>query len=72
MCLAYSEMRDLDKNPYSKDEQRVIEYLNKISPGIGAGDDPIGFLIAVYDLLRNDLLKRNKTDSGQDGNAAVC
>lgn len=42
------DMRDFDQNPYSSDELRVVEYLSKMLPGIGAGDDPISFLMASH------------------------
>lgn len=42
--------RDIEKNPYSPDEQRVVNYiLSKTQGTIGGGDDPIGFLIASYE-----------------------
>lgn len=37
--------------PYSHDEQRVVMYLHERMPEIGAGDDPIGFLIASHHAL---------------------
>lgn len=37
--------RDFETYPYSKDEQRVAEWLME-HLGIGGGDDPIGFLLA--------------------------
>ena len=48
-------MRDFDKFPYSKDEQRVVDYLAEIIPDVGAGDDPILFLIASHASLRSFL-----------------
>jgi len=42
-------MRDLDKNPYSPDEQRVAHFF--FERGIGGGDDPIGSLIASHQYL---------------------
>ncbi len=36
-------MRDLTKNPYSKDEQRVVDYFQERA--VINLDDPIGFLI---------------------------
>ncbi len=46
-------MRDMDKNPYSADEQRVCEYLQQITDSqVGCGDDPIGFLLASHNYLR--------------------
>lgn len=42
-------MRDIVNKPYSEDEKRVADYLTVITNGqIGAGDDPIGFLIASH------------------------
>lgn len=65
MCMAYSEMRDTEKNPYSKDERRVATYLWELFEGkIGAGDDPIGFLIASH----RELVRRLK-QKGTDGEA---
>lgn len=43
--------RNLDTHPYSPDEQRVAEWLVKLT-GVGAGDDPIGFLMASHDAFR--------------------
>lgn len=44
--------RDLDKNPYSPDEQRVADWLCKRSgENIGGGDDPIGFLMVSYEYV---------------------
>lgn len=44
--------RNLDVDPYRADEMRVVEYLIEITPDIGAGDDPIGFLIASHSAMR--------------------
>jgi len=44
-------MRDFTTRPYSLDEQRVVAYLKEIMPEIGAGDDPIGFLLASHATL---------------------
>jgi len=43
-------MRDIEKNPYTKDEARVAKWLGD-KTGIGGGDDPIGFLIASHEEL---------------------
>lgn len=43
--------RDLDVAPYTADEQRVVDYLKELTPDIGAGDDPIGFLLASHAAL---------------------
>ena len=40
--------------PYSPDEQRVVDWLRKNVPDIGAGNDPIGFLLAGYDMVQED------------------
>jgi hypothetical protein len=60
-ALAYSEMRDVEKNPYSADEKRVAEYVVKLT-GVGAGNDPIGFLMASHATLVKDI--KNKTWCG--------
>jgi GTP-dependent phosphoenolpyruvate carboxykinase len=40
------------ETPYSPDQQRVAEWLvNRMNNQVGAGDDPIGFLLASYDHL---------------------
>ena len=42
-------MRDTETNPYSPDEARVAKFLVELSGGnVGAGDDPIGFLMSSY------------------------
>jgi hypothetical protein len=48
----------LDK-PYSPDERRVAEWLNK-KGNIGGGEDPIGFLFCSYEFL---VSLRNKETS---------
>jgi DNA-binding phage protein len=45
-------MRNFKVDPYRHDEQRVVTYLHEVMPEIGAGDDPIGFLIASHASLR--------------------
>jgi hypothetical protein len=47
--------RDFESRPYTPDEQRVVGYLAELVPEIGAGDDPIGFLIASHAALSQDL-----------------
>lgn len=37
---------------YTAEQARVAKYLNEIAPGIGAGEDPVGFLIASHGALR--------------------
>jgi len=48
-------LKGLDPCEYTLDEKRVAKYLTGITPGIGAGGDPIGFLIASHAALRNKL-----------------
>lgn len=43
--------RDFDANPYSPDEQRVADWLHARAPQVGSGDDPIGFVLASYNLI---------------------
>lgn len=46
--------RDFEAKPYTPDEARVAEYLFELTNGnVGAGDDPIGFLIASHRVLRS-------------------
>jgi hypothetical protein len=47
--------RDLEIWPYSVEEIRVCDYLQRILPDIGCGDDPIGFLIASHEALFEEL-----------------
>ena len=44
-------MRDIEERPYTEDERRVCDFLQKLAPDIGCGDDPIGFLMASYTML---------------------
>jgi hypothetical protein len=44
--------RDFDARPYSADERRVVDWLIERTKGmVGAGDDPIGFVLASYALV---------------------
>ena len=53
--MTYVE-RDLDTNPYTKDEIRVCEYLTEITNGaVGCGDNPIGFLIASHNYAMHEI-----------------
>lgn len=52
--------RDILAHPYSTDEQKVVDWLIAQTPGIGAGPDPIGFLIALYGFLRPELVAAQK------------
>ncbi len=46
---------------YSLEEQRVVDYLLEITDNqIGAGDDPIGFLIASHSSIRNELVAHTR------------
>lgn len=49
-----NESRDMTANPYSADERRVAEWL-AAKTGIGAGTDPIGFMIASHEHLNHQL-----------------
>lgn len=47
--------RDLNLEPYSRDEQRVVHWLlRRTKEMIGAGDDPIGFLLASYEFMMSE------------------
>lgn len=44
--------RDFKARPYTPDEERVCDYLQRITASmVGCGDDPIGFLIASHAAL---------------------
>lgn len=45
-------MFEIRETPYTAEEKRVCDYLQKIIPDIGCGNDPIGFLIASHSALR--------------------
>jgi hypothetical protein len=55
----------MNEKPYTADEQRVVDYINLISDGaIGAGSDPIGFLMASHSYIqheRHKLITENKS-----------
>ncbi len=51
-------VRDLDKNPYSKDEARVAEFFSE--KGILLLDDPINMLLVGYE---SALFQRNQLRS---------
>lgn len=46
--------RDFESTPYTDEEMRVVNYLRFMCPDIGAGDDPIGFLLASHGALVRD------------------
>ena len=46
---------------YSKDEQRVADYITANLTGIGTGVDPIGFLIASHSSILGTYRKLRKT-----------
>lgn len=52
-------MRDFDKSPYTHDEMRVAKWIVETG-GIGGGDDPIGFLLNSYEMIKieHTVLKR--------------
>lgn len=43
---------------YDKQTQRVVDYLKRVAPDVGAGDDPIGFLITSHEFLANQLKEK--------------
>ena len=46
---------------YSRDQQRVADWLNNRA-GIGGGDDPIGFLLASYEMIHGQLAQFQTLD----------
>lgn len=63
MTEAADDMSQFDRygQPYSPDERRVVEYILKITNNqIGAGNDPIGFLIASHAELSRRLNQAKK------------
>ncbi len=52
--MAYKH-RDFDKQPYSSDEFRVVQFFRELTHDLGGGDDPIGFLLGSYRMLRAQL-----------------
>lgn len=46
--------RDFEAVPYTDDEAKVAKYLAELT-GIGAGDDPIAFIIASHALSREEI-----------------
>jgi len=46
---------------YSADEQRVAQWLvTRMNNQVGAGDDPIGFLLASYEQIHAELTQARK------------
>jgi hypothetical protein len=45
-------MRDIEKEPYSKDEARVAKFLFDL--GAGGGDDPIEFILASHAFMAEE------------------
>ena len=46
---------------YSADEQRVVDWLVTRTNGlVGAGDDPIGFVLASYEHMHAELMEKSK------------
>lgn len=50
--------RDLETNPYSRDEERVAKWLSE--KGLGGGDDPIGFVMSSYEYIMFQLQEYKK------------
>jgi hypothetical protein len=49
-------LRDIESHPYSDDEKRVAKYIVEMTNNTaGAGDDPIGFLIASHAYSRQQI-----------------
>ena len=49
-------MRDFQKSPYSPDERRIVDWIvERTSGAVGGGDDPIGFILASYALVIQEL-----------------
>jgi hypothetical protein len=46
-----ARMKGFDVPDYTIDEKRVVKYLNESLPDVGAGPDPIGFLMASHAAL---------------------
>lgn len=46
-------MRNLETNPYSADENRVVEFLCE-KVGLGCGDDPIGFVLVSCEYMMRE------------------
>lgn len=44
----YQRLNGTEVEAYSYDEMRVVDYIKEVAPDIGAGFDPIGFLIASH------------------------
>lgn len=58
---------------YSSDEQRVANWLVARASGmIGAGDDPIGFVLTSYELLQLQLDAAVNLLAQRDMNCAGC
>lgn len=54
-----SELIDLNRPPYTPIEERAVEYILAITADqIGAGLDPVGFLIASHNALRERLAQQ--------------
>lgn len=50
--------RDMEARPYSADELRVVEYIRSVTNNnVGAGDDPIGFLLVAHALAVRETMK---------------
>jgi hypothetical protein len=61
--------RDIVRAPYGRQENRVVNYLNSL--GAGGGDDPVGFLIASYDLLRREAAELREASPSTGAEAAA-
>jgi hypothetical protein len=51
--VLFSGERDFETHPYDVQEKRAVAYILQMTGNqVGAGDDPIGFLIASHNYLR--------------------
>lgn len=51
-------MNNHRETPYTQDEQRVADWLvSRLNNQMGAGDDPIGFVLASYEMIHSELQK---------------
>jgi|GEM_PF-5569791 len=53
----FFKSRDFDMQPYTPDEMRVVVYLQTVAPDVGAGDDPVGFILAAHNYLMRQATK---------------
>jgi hypothetical protein len=66
--VAEIRLRKFARGPYDYQERRVVEHLMELVPDIGAGMDPVGFLIASHGGLsyRSRMLRERAEAAGID------